>query len=99
MVCTINLIQNRLEKSIFSQKIISKKYFGEQPVGSSFIVKTGNKEHPWLAHSPTMTVPMNISRSFNVYHAMLATLYAIKTHNMNVIFPSKKIKTIVCRVR
>ena len=78
------------------QKIISKEYFGEQPIGTSFIVETGSKEHPYLAHSPTMTVPMDISQTLNVYHAMMATLQAIAKFNLKANKKRKKINTVVC---
>lgn len=75
------------------QKVIMNEYFGEQPVGTSFIVKTGHKKHPFLAHSPTMRTPMKVTRTDNVYNAMLATLRAVATYNRN---HRKKIKSIAC---
>ena len=79
------------------QEIISNTYFGEQPVGTSFIISTGNEQHPWLAHSPTMTTPTNISQTLNVYNAMLATLHAVKTHNLlHTLVKDCQIKSVVC---
>ena len=79
------------------QEVISNTYFGEQPVGTSFIVSTGNSEHPWLAHSPTMTMPMDISRTLNVYHAMLATLQAVQRFNNSAEeLQEPLIETVVC---
>ncbi|MBL8163267.1 MAG: macro domain-containing protein [Anaerolineae bacterium] len=63
------------------QAHIIKDYFGEQPVGSSFIISTGHPKHPWLAHTPTMRVPMGITRTDNVYLAMWAMLRAVHQHN------------------
>lgn len=40
------------------QQVILARYNGEQPVGTSFIVETGHPAHPFLAHTPTMRVPM-----------------------------------------
>src|SRR5438445_9354326 len=45
------------------QERILNDYRGEQPVGTSFIIETGHPEHPFLAHTPTMRVPMAISRT------------------------------------
>ncbi|EIK1778910.1 macro domain-containing protein, partial [Salmonella enterica] len=36
------------------QKYIIQEYLGEQPVGTAFITETGDGEHPWLVHAPTM---------------------------------------------
>ena len=74
------------------QKILTE-YLGEQPVGTSFIVETGNPKHPFLAHTPTMRVPMRITRTDNVYNAMWAMLLAVHHHNKG---SERKIKTIAC---
>lgn len=63
------------------QKIIHKRYYGEQPVGTSFIALTENEEHPFLAHTPTMRIPLDISSTDNVYNAMFAMLCAIANYN------------------
>lgn len=60
---------------------ILEDYLGEQPVGTSFIVPTGNADHPFVAHTPTMRAPMNIGRTDNVYLATWATLLAVYHHN------------------
>lgn len=52
------------------QKHILEVYLGEQPVGSCFILETGNSKHPYLANTPTIRVPMEISRTDNIYRAM-----------------------------
>src|SRR5215475_610327 len=69
-------------------------YLGEQPVGTSFIIETEHAKHPFLAHTPTMRVPMRITRTDNVYRAMWAMLLAVRQHNRT----SKRaaIKTIAC---
>lgn len=74
------------------QKCIIEDYLGEQPVGTSILVESGNPDHPWVAHSPTMRVPLNIGRTDNVYLAMWATLCAVHRHNRT---HEKKIETIV----
>lgn len=63
------------------QASILREYLGEQPVGSSFLVPTHHPEHPFVAHSPTMRIPMNISGTDQVYQAMWATLLAVHRHN------------------
>lgn len=63
------------------QRRIRKEYLGEQPVGTSMIVGTGHPDHAFVAHTPTMRVPMNISGTDNVYLATWATLLAAHKHN------------------
>lgn len=63
------------------QKRIQKEFYGEQPVGTSIIVFTENEHHPFLAHTPTMRVPTDISKTDNVYNAFFAMLTAIANHN------------------
>lgn len=65
------------------QKIIQRDFYGEQPVGTSILVETGHEQHPFLAHTPTMRVPMDISGTDNVYNAFFAVLRAIANHNKN----------------
>ncbi len=59
------------------QERILEEYLGEQPVGTSLIVETGNSKHPYLARTPTLRVPMAIARTDNVYYAMWAMLLAV----------------------
>lgn len=63
------------------QDRILKEYRGEQPVGTSFIIETGHPRHRFLAHTPTMRVPMPITRTDNIYQAMWAMLLAVHRHN------------------
>lgn len=63
------------------QRRILEEYVGEQPVGTSMIVETGHPAHPFVAHTPTMRVPMTIARTDNVYRAMWALLIALRRHN------------------
>src|SRR5262245_21185070 len=63
------------------QEIIKEDFLGEQPVGTSVIVETGNEKHPYIAHTPTMRVPMNISQTDNVYLAMWSMLLAVRIFN------------------
>ena len=42
------------------QRHIMNDYFGEQPVGTAFIVASGNEPIPFVAHAPTMHIPGDI---------------------------------------
>lgn len=63
------------------QRHIIENYRGEQSVGDSFIIETGHAKHPYLAHTPTMRVPMRVTTLDNVYRAMFAALLAVWRHN------------------
>jgi O-acetyl-ADP-ribose deacetylase (regulator of RNase III) len=75
------------------QDHIIDEYLGEQPVGTSFIVPTGHPKHRWLAHTPTMRVPMAITRTDHVYVAMWAMLRAVHHHNRA---QEDKITSVAC---
>lgn len=75
------------------QKTILDDYLGEQPVGTSLIVPTGNPKHPFVAHTPTMRIPMNISGTDHVYQAMWAALTAVHRHNRD---NERPIRTLAC---
>jgi len=75
------------------QRHILQEYLGEQPVGTAFVIPTGQADHPYLAHTPTMRVPMEIARTDNVYRAMWAMLLAVRQHNRQAKQP---IRTIAC---
>jgi O-acetyl-ADP-ribose deacetylase (regulator of RNase III) len=72
-------------------KVIQKDYYGEQLVGTSIIVETENEHHPFLAHTPTMRVPKDISKTDNVYNAMFAMLRAVANHNKNTHYRINKV--------
>jgi len=80
-------IQERIQTKILDD------YCGEQPVGSAFIVETGRLDHPYVAHAPTMRIPMNIAGTDHVYLATWATLLSVRHHNRN---SDRKIETLVC---
>ena len=63
------------------QQRIVDEYLGEQPVGSAFVIGSGNDKHPWLVHAPTMRVPLIIDGTDAVYLATRAALLAIYHHN------------------
>ncbi len=75
------------------QRRVIEEYRGEQPVGTSFIIETHHPKHPFLAHTPTMRVPMSISRTDNVYRAMWAMLLAVHRHNRD---DSRAIRSVAC---
>ncbi|NET44097.1 macro domain-containing protein [Okeania sp. SIO2B3] len=74
------------------QKILDE-YLGEQPVGTSTIVETGHPQHPFLAHTPTMRVPMSIAGTDIPYIAMWAMLLAVRHYNRQ---QQQQIQNVVC---
>jgi O-acetyl-ADP-ribose deacetylase (regulator of RNase III) len=87
----IRFFGSNLEKSV--QKRIIEEYQGEQSVGTSFIIETGHPKHPFLAHTPTMRIPMAIAHTDNVYRAMWAMLLAVHRHNTTA---ETKIGCVAC---
>jgi O-acetyl-ADP-ribose deacetylase (regulator of RNase III) len=75
------------------QRRILDDFCGEQPVGTAFVVETGRLDHPYVAHAPTMRIPMNIAGTDHVYLATWATLLAVRNHNRTT---KRKIETLVC---
>jgi O-acetyl-ADP-ribose deacetylase (regulator of RNase III) len=75
------------------QKHILQEYLGEQPIGTSFIIETGHPKHPYLAHTPTMRVPMEIAHTDYPYVAMWAMLLTVRRHNQH---EQRKIRIIAC---
>lgn len=80
-----------LEWKVKSQ--ILETYLGEQPIGTSMIVETGHPQHPYLAHTPTMRVPMIIKGTDIPYSAMWAMLLAVRQHNQQ---SHRPIESIAC---
>lgn len=80
-----------LEKRI--QKTIFDRYLGEQPVGTSLIVETENPLYPFVAHTPTMRIPMTLTGTDHVYQAMWAMLLAVRAHNL---LSDSPIQKVVC---
>jgi O-acetyl-ADP-ribose deacetylase (regulator of RNase III) len=64
------------------QQRIMDEFFGEQPVGTAFIVPTDDPTLPFLTHAPTMRVPGSIDGTDKVYAATWAALLAIHAHNL-----------------
>src|SRR5262245_43257819 len=63
------------------QHRIMNDYYGEQPVGTAFVIHTEHMAIPFLVHAPTMRVPGNIEGTDKVYSATWAALLAIQAHN------------------
>jgi O-acetyl-ADP-ribose deacetylase (regulator of RNase III) len=63
------------------QTRIMNEYLGEQPIGTAFLLETGNQRVRWLCHAPTMRVPDSIAGTDYVYLATRAALLAIYHHN------------------
>lgn len=79
------------------QNMIIDKYGGEQPVGTSEIVRgsaDGVERVKYVAHTPTMIIPEKIDKTDNVYMSMKALLLAVENHNK--LDDVTKIKTLVC---
>ena len=75
------------------QRHILDEFLGEQPVGTSFVIDTGDADRPFVAHTPTMRVPMAIDRTDYVYNAMWAALLAIERHNRKA---DRPIEVVAC---
>ena len=61
-------LQQRVQDEIW------RVYRGEQPVGTCLLVPTEDPRCPWLAHCPTMRVPMEVDWTNHAYAAFLAAL-------------------------
>jgi O-acetyl-ADP-ribose deacetylase (regulator of RNase III) len=69
-------IMRRVQQQIFD------RYFGEQPIGTAFVVPTDHAAIPFLVHAPTMRVPGSIEGTDKVYCATWAALLAVHAHNL-----------------
>ena len=73
------------------QHQILSDYFGEQPVGTAFVLPTNDPKLPFLCHAPTMRVPESIDGTEKVYLATFAALVAVFHHNRT---SDQKIETV-----
>jgi O-acetyl-ADP-ribose deacetylase (regulator of RNase III) len=64
------------------QHRILDQFFGEQPVGTAFVLATDHRDVPFLAHAPTMRVPGSIEGTDKVYAATWSALLAVHAHNV-----------------
>ena len=65
------------------QQQIMDEYYGEQPVGTAFVIPTDDADIPWLCHAPSMRVPGSIEGTDKIYCAAWAALLAVMRHNRN----------------
>lgn len=63
------------------QERIKESYYGEILVGQATIIKTDDKDFPFLVSAPTMRVPMNVKGTVNAYLAFRAALMKIANWN------------------
>lgn len=76
-----------LQKAV--QKVIIKEYYGEQPIGSSFILAIPNSSGIKLIHTPTMRVPMKITDIRVIYTSTRSALVeAIKAGSKVTMLPA-----------
>jgi len=87
----INFFGDQLMSRV--QQRILDAYLGEQPIGTSLMVETQHPKHPFIAHTPTMRVPISIAETENAYIAMWAMLLAVRQHNRSDATP---IRVIAC---
>ena len=73
---------DQLQKRV--QQHIIEHYYGEQPVGSSFMIDTG-KEGRNLIHTPTMRTPQPIKDPLVIYQCMRTTLMCAYENNVDSI--------------
>ncbi|MEZ0265041.1 MAG: macro domain-containing protein, partial [Phycisphaerae bacterium] len=73
------------------QERIMDQYMGEQPVGTAFVVETGDAGIPFVCHAPTMRVPGSIAGTDKVYVATWAALLAVQAHNQ---IDERRIETV-----
>lgn len=73
-----NQLQERVQKHIIDD------FYGEQPVGTSFIIDAG-KDNQYLIHTPTMQAPQIIVDPRVIYHCMRSTLIEAKRNNIESI--------------
>jgi len=98
-LAVVDLFGDDIEKRV--QQIIDADAFGELNVGDATLVVPARPGAPLLCYAPTMRVPMQITRTDNVYCAMRAALARIHQHNMFETLregETEFIKIIVCPV-
>lgn len=94
MTAGIDAAVTRRFGSAFMDRVqlhIMNQFYGEQPVGTAFLIETNDPALPWLAHAPTMRVPGSIEGTDKVYASTWAALMAIQVHNQSA---NHKIRTV-----
>lgn len=71
-------LQNRVQQYILDD------FYGEQPVGTSFIIKA-NDNGQSLIHTPSMRIPQKIKDETVIYQCMRSTLICAKQNNVKSI--------------
>lgn len=66
------------------QEHIVEHYYGEQPVGSSFLIEAGY-DGQYLIHTPTMQTPQRIEDPRVIYQCMRSTLIEAKNNDIESI--------------
>ncbi|WP_051533564.1 macro domain-containing protein [Anaerovibrio sp. RM50] len=75
-----------LQKKV--QQYILDYYYGEQPVGTSFIIETGLRGIQ-LIHTPTMIIPSKIKDPLVIYQCMRTSLItALKNGIKSIVIPA-----------
>jgi O-acetyl-ADP-ribose deacetylase (regulator of RNase III) len=83
---TINYNLNYICNDV--QEIIKNEYYGECPVGSSFLVKTQNSKFKYLCYAPTMRIPEPVNNTINAYLALRSVLITCFKNKINsVVIP------------
>jgi len=82
------------------QSMIRSRYCGEQPVGTTLLMRTHHPTYRWVAHMPTMRVPEDVSESLNAYLAFRSLLVEILWYNKIITSPNTNnadiISSVVC---
>ena len=77
---------DKLQQNV--QKYIIDNYFGEQPVGTSFLIETPIQGIS-LIHTPTMRIPEKIIDVSVIYHCMRTCLITAKQNNVkSIVIPA-----------
>jgi O-acetyl-ADP-ribose deacetylase (regulator of RNase III) len=75
------------------QRCVLEEYLGEQPVGTSVLLGTGDPRHPFVAHTPIVRFQAPLTHSDHVYVGMWAALLAVDRHNRS---SSQLISVVAC---
>jgi O-acetyl-ADP-ribose deacetylase (regulator of RNase III) len=73
------------------QQKVMEDYLGEQPIGTAFILPTGDDWCSYLCHAPTMRTPGSIEGTDRIYCATWASLLAIHRYNQASVEPIKTV--------
>lgn len=73
---------DQLQKRV--QQYIIDHFYGEQPVGTSFLIDAG-REGQSLIHTPTMRTPQRILDARSIYQCMRTTLMCAAEHSIESI--------------